>query len=269
MAGGGITERWPSEDATVIWYEKRERGPFLRFVGVVLALLGGGLAWALTTTHATAWRWVEVGLFAPAIAFMLIGGTAGALMVRNRFVFDATGWWWLVDDKVAVVPWESLAGAGVYCSGGTAAKPQYATLELFPRGEFDRDDPVLWKLVRDEDPPLPGLSRLRYRLHLQRLVALLPDVEAAARQYAPPDLWFGRVWKERDYVPGHPDRRGHRRRLRERAAGLPAAPSDAVPSGAVQGGNGPEDTVPAGSDPTDREPADREPTDREPTDRPG
>ncbi|SER82777.1 hypothetical protein SAMN05421870_104442 [Streptomyces qinglanensis] len=106
-----------------------------------------------------------------------------------------------------MIPWRTLAGAGLWTSpmgrGG-----MIHSLELCPEGAIDRDDPLLWRLVRDEEPLRPGLPRLRYRVPLTS--GSRHEVVAAVRRFAP-RLWFG----ESERAPGHigrPDTEGHRRR---------------------------------------------------------
>ncbi|MGW5661985.1 hypothetical protein ACWEWG_18080 [Streptomyces sp. NPDC003758] len=73
-----------------------------------------------------------------------------------------------------------------------------------PQRPVDRDDPVLWPLVRDEEPLHPTLPRLRYRLPVpaSSRVAL----GAAIRQQVP-HLWLGETEREAGCM-GVPDRRG-------------------------------------------------------------
>ncbi|REK87110.1 hypothetical protein DY245_28580 [Streptomyces inhibens] len=74
--------------------------------------------------------------------------------------------------------------------------------ELCPGGPIDDRDPVLWLLVRDEEPIAPGLPRLRYRLPLPP--GSQDKVTAAIRQYAPPHLWLGESQRGRGHI-GRPD----------------------------------------------------------------
>lgn len=167
-------------------------------------------------------------------------GTAAAS--HDRFVFDATGWWWfsLVGDTL--LTWDSLAGVCICSTGDAAVEYSTATLELFPGGDFDHDHPVLWRRVRDADPPADGLPRLRFRIGLSNIVSVTKDVEQACSRWVLPELWHGNKWQPQGYV-GRADRTGHRRSLRERAE-VPAPgaesmtalpPRDAQPSGDPQG----------------------------------
>ncbi|MFJ9847885.1 hypothetical protein [Streptomyces sp. NPDC101150] len=109
-----------------------------------------------------------------------------------------------------VIAWRSLAAVGLHW---TPAKGSASyTLELCPDGLIDRDDPVLWPMVRDDEPLRPGLPRLRYRLGANG-DRREPLVEAVQR-YAP-HLWFGETERERGYG-GLPDTRGHRERSGDR-----------------------------------------------------
>ncbi|UUU28413.1 hypothetical protein [Streptomyces sp. DSM 40750] len=127
---------------------------------------------------------------------------------RWVMAFDATGFWWIRRKEIALIPWESLAGVGIYCTHRTF------TVELCPRDEIDRDDPLLWGFVRDTEPLRPGLPRLRYRIGLPHS---FKPYEKALRQWAP-ELWFGRVVQPLSYA-GQPDRAGHRERMARRQEG--------------------------------------------------
>ncbi|GAA5022945.1 hypothetical protein GCM10023335_55280 [Streptomyces siamensis] len=85
------------------------------------------------------------------------------------------------------------------------------TLELCPRGELERDHPLLWKFVRDTESLGEGLPRLRYRIDLE---ANLNPCEEACQQWVP-QLWFGRI-DQRPGTQGTPDHAGHAERLRSR-----------------------------------------------------
>ncbi|MGV9248603.1 hypothetical protein [Streptomyces sp. NPDC003710] len=123
---------------------------------------------------------------------------------------DHTGLW--VDNGKAqnVIPWQSLAGVGLHWSKVGKRGVKIYSIELCPNAPIDRDDPVLWPLVRDEEPLHPTLPRLRYRLPLpaSSRVALV----TAIRQQVP-RLWFGETEREAGYM-GVPDREGHRERTR-------------------------------------------------------
>lgn len=62
-----------------------------------------------------------------------------------------------------IIPWEVLAGVGMQWSQFGRRVKQYS-IELCPSSPIDDRDPVLWALVRDEEPVGLGLPRLRYRL---------------------------------------------------------------------------------------------------------
>ncbi|MGW3913433.1 hypothetical protein ACWEBX_18240 [Streptomyces sp. NPDC005070] len=233
-AGGSFPER-PSEDATAVRYGQREITPCLITTAVTWSIAAVGLsAAALLDQDLTRWLLASVGgLCALGGLFMLIGTAATS---NDRFVFDATGWWWFSMDGDALLPWDSLAGVCIYSTGDAAGDHDTATLELFPRGDFDRDHPLLWRHVRDADPPADGLPRLRYRIELTRMINVTTDVDQACSRWVPPDLWHGTTWQPKGYK-GRPDRTGHRRRLRARAqnplrtedATPPSPPHDDVP----------------------------------------
>ncbi|MGW0738080.1 hypothetical protein [Streptomyces sp. NPDC002851] len=154
-----------------------------------------------------------VGLLGLWFAFSLAQNTWRA---RRSFIcVDHVGIWISNPAGNKVVPWATLAGVGVYWSKGTGRAGggtlQYS-IELCPNGPIDRDHPVLWNLVRDEDPIHPSLPRLRYRLPANG--ADRAPLIAAVQQYAA-HLWLG----ESERAPGHigfPDVKGHRARTRGR-----------------------------------------------------
>ncbi|MDW6062509.1 hypothetical protein SAZ11_36355 [Streptomyces sp. FXJ1.4098] len=86
------------------------------------------------------------------------------------------------------------------------------SLELYPTGPIDRDDPILWGLVRDEEPLHPGLPRVRHRI-----VLTAPNqgpVVAAVLSHVP-QIWLGESQRPAGHI-GRPDLRGHRERTRGR-----------------------------------------------------
>jgi hypothetical protein len=130
---------------------------------------------------------------------------------RNRILIDHTGLWLEKGNLRNVIPWHTLAGVALYWSEFGRNGKIYS-LELYPGGPIDRDDPILWGLVRDEEPLHPGLPRLRHRLTLtapnQR-----PVVEAVQPYVAP--IWLGESQRPAGHI-GRPDVRGHRERTRGR-----------------------------------------------------
>jgi len=154
--------------------------------------------------------WIFSALFGLLCVGMLV-----SLLVRWRarhvvLAFDAGGFWWMRGKRSAVVAWDSLAAVAVYCyPRGNVMVP--GTLELCPLGEIDPDDSLLWKTVRDVDPPQPGLPRLRYRIPLEGV----PRPDELCERWVPSALWIGRVTQRPGYE-GTPDHEGHARRLRER-----------------------------------------------------
>ncbi|MGW0737009.1 hypothetical protein [Streptomyces sp. NPDC002851] len=160
---------------------------------------------------------VAVGQVAGGLVWMVIFGGLGALGIyggvksrKARVSVDSTGLWFFNGKAQNVIPWQGLAGVGLYWSPmgrGTAY-----SLELCPNGPIDRDDPVLWPLVRDEDPPHPTLPRLRYRLPLT-FGAHEPVVRAVRDRV--PHLWLGESERRPGHV-GRSDAKGHRERTRTR-----------------------------------------------------
>jgi hypothetical protein len=248
MSVGGSLPARPSEDATAVRYGQREVRPGLIVAASFLAVSAAGLTGAALADNNVA-SWILGVVFGPPAFIGLVLPIVAVAERDHRFVFDATAWWWFGSEGDTLLTWESLAGACVYSTGDAAVVSRTATLELFPRGDFDRDHPLLWRYVRDGDPPADGLPRLRYRIELTRLADITTDVEQACSRLVPPHLWHGTIWQPKGYK-GRPDRTGHRRRLRERAQ-LPAAPQadstapfplhDAVPPG------DPQDEAPSGS----------------------
>ncbi|WP_392961915.1 hypothetical protein [Streptomyces sp. LN245] len=240
MSTGGSLPGRPSDDATVVRYGQREVPSGLIVTAVALSLAAVGLSGAALVDNDVA-RWLLAsagGLFALCGLFALIGTAAAS---NDRFVFDATGWWWFSLDGDALLTWDSLAGVCVYSTGDAADDHGTATLELFPRGDFDRDHPLLWRRVRDADPPADGLPRLRYRIELTNIANVTTDVEQACSRWVPPDLWRGNKWQPKGYK-GRPDRTGHRRRLRAQAR-TPAQPTETTPPPPQHDGVPPQDAV--------------------------
>ncbi|MFC7308675.1 hypothetical protein ACFQVC_31220 [Streptomyces monticola] len=133
---------------------------------------------------------------------------------RSAVSIDATGLWVSNGKARNVIPWHTLAGVGLHWSrfgrGRTGTKVY--SLELCPSGPVDRDDPVLWPLVRDEAPIHPSLPRLRYRLPVPP--GSRDEVVAAVRAQVP-QLWLGEAERESGHM-GVPDRKGYRERSRGR-----------------------------------------------------
>ncbi|WNI16038.1 hypothetical protein [Actinacidiphila sp. ITFR-21] len=242
MIAGGSWGRWPARDATVVRYGLRET-PASLAVSAVFVLVGAVAIWAADYVEREPLRWVFIGLAVPVAVVGLVTIPVTLSERHYRFVIDGAGWWWFHDGVIAFVPWDSLAAAGIYYTAGSAETPRVATLELFPRGPFDPDQPLLWETVRDGDPPAPGLPRLRYRIKLTRLKDFLSEVEAACVRWAPPELWFGRREQPEGYV-GRPDRAGHRRRFREGTAAAQERPAGAAAG--LGGGSGAGSGAPPG-----------------------
>ncbi|MCX5530898.1 hypothetical protein OG785_10040 [Streptomyces sp. NBC_00006] len=141
------------------------------------------------------------------ILFVSVTSLISAWVSRRSTVgIDQTGLW-VSDGKVlGVVPWNSLAGVGLHWS--KLGRTKVYSIELCPSGPIDRDDPVLWPLVRDEAPLHPDLPRLRYRLPVPPGSR---DAVVAAIQSYVPQLWLGEAERESGHM-GRPDRKGHRER---------------------------------------------------------
>lgn len=152
------------------------------------------------------------------LGFMLLLGALGVFLFianwanrRARILVDPTGLW--VDNGKLrnVIPWQSLAGVGLYWSRFGRSQKVYS-LELFPAGPMDRDDPVLWTLVRDEEPLHPDLPRLRYRLPFP--APCRQELVSAVQSYVP-HIWLGDSERAEGHV-GRPDIKGHRQRTQGR-----------------------------------------------------
>ncbi|MEI5528207.1 hypothetical protein WB401_45290 [Streptomyces brasiliscabiei] len=204
ISGGG-----PAADATVVRYGLRRFLWTLLFVPVTLVSGGLGVVEAMyggdSDSRFAVWGPVLFLLMALLFAVPVVFAWRTRRWVA---AFDATGFWWIRGREIALFRWDSLAGVGIYWT------PQIFTLELCPRGEIDRDDPLLWQFVRETEPLRPGLPRLRYRI---RLPYAYKPYEQALRRWAP-ELWFGVVAQPPSYV-GQPDRAGHRERTARRGEG--------------------------------------------------
>ncbi|MFH8697575.1 hypothetical protein [Streptomyces chartreusis] len=152
------------------------------------------------------------------MVFMLAFGALGVLLFitnwsnrHNRLLVDHTGLWVAGKRAQNVIPWRTLAGVGLFWSKLGQGGKAYS-LELFPSGPIDRDDPVLWTLVRDEEPLHPDMPGLRYRLPFP--AAQQQQVVSAVRQYVP-HIWLGESERAQGHI-GRPDVKGHRERTRGR-----------------------------------------------------
>ncbi|MFJ7078864.1 hypothetical protein [Streptomyces sp. NPDC098781] len=150
--------------------------------------------------------------------FLLLIGALGVFLFivnwsnrRTRVLVDTTGLW--VDNGKLrnVIPWQVLGGVGLYWSRFGRSRKVYS-LELFPVGPIDRDDPVLWTLVRDEEPLHPDLPGLRYRLPFP--APCRQELVTAVQQHVP-HIWLGETERAEGHV-GRPDIKGHRERTQGR-----------------------------------------------------
>ncbi|MFG2208353.1 hypothetical protein [Streptomyces sp. NPDC048638] len=205
----------PSPDATVIRTGRRNllRGSRVCALLLVIGLLGPFTA--LVKDHHG--RGLVAGELVGGLVWLLLWGGLTALLLqlmwksRNvEVAVDHTGLWYFNGQARNVIPWHTLAGVGLcWChAGGRRYRTKEYSLELCPHQPIDRDDPVLWPLVRDEEPLSPTLPRLRHRLPLSP--ATQRPVADAVRRYVP-QLWLGESERERGYR-GLPDVKGHRER---------------------------------------------------------
>ncbi|MFF4359583.1 hypothetical protein [Streptomyces sp. NPDC001604] len=151
---------------------------------------------------------IAMGLF---LGFIGVANLVTARSGRHSSVsVDHQGLWVSNGSAQNVIPWQSLAGVGLHWSRTGRGGVKVYSIELCPNAPIDRDDPVLWPLVRDEEPMLPTLPRLRYRLPVPAS-SRVPLATAIQRQV--PELWLGETEREAGYL-GVPDRKGHRERTR-------------------------------------------------------
>ncbi|MEU0039946.1 hypothetical protein [Streptomyces sp. NPDC006333] len=208
-----ISGEWPAEDATVLRYGLRRL--LLSLPVVVVFLAGGGTGLWL------AFRDDGIGAGCIPLTLLMAMGLGGLIHLVSRWrgrqwvtAFDSTGFWWMRGKETALIRWDSLAGVGIHWA--RTRNHAVFTVELCPRDEVDRDDPLLWKFVRDTEPLRPGLPRIRYRI----------DVGDSHKAYEKafvrwaPELWFGREEQPMSYR-GWPDETGHR----ERTAGRTDTPA--------------------------------------------
>ncbi|MDI3421086.1 hypothetical protein [Streptomyces luteolus] len=175
-----------------------------------LFFIGAGLMAVLGATGSPSnggWGAIGVGLIPLIVAGLFL---KRGIKARNAFIaVDHVGVWISNPTGNKVVPWDTLAGAGVHWSRAGKGKSQLVySLELCPNGPIDPDHPVLWHLVRDEEPLHPDLPRLRYRIPVGRKNK--SALAEAVQRYAQP-LWLGEVEREPNHI-GHPDYKGHKER---------------------------------------------------------
>lgn len=206
----------PSPTATVLRTGQRSSRRMIP-LGIVLTaisalLLFGGIAIAAGLgdggPNPKGIGGIVIGLF---MGFISVASLTVAWSSRHSNVsIDDTGLW-VSNGKVQnVIPWQSLAGVGLHWSKVGRGGVKVHSIELCPNTPIDRDDPVLWPLVRDEEPLHPTLPRLRYRLPVPTgsRVALVTAIQQQV-----PQLWLGETERETSYM-GVPDRKGHRERTR-------------------------------------------------------
>ncbi|WP_413803471.1 hypothetical protein [Streptomyces iranensis] len=209
----------PAPDATVIRVGRRSALTGLP-CSIVLMVIGavGIFGVVLVATGKQKGESTVTGYV--GLAFAVALGVLGiALFIpfwanrRSRILIDHTGFWLEKGGLQRVIPWNSVAGVALYWSEFGRNGKIYS-LELYPTATIDRDDPLLWSLVRDEEPLHPGLPRLRHRVTLtapnQRPVA-----EAVRSRV--PHIWLGESQRAAGHI-GRPDIRGHRQRTRGRTS---------------------------------------------------
>lgn len=204
----------PSPDAIVLRRSTLRLIPLLLFclllVGLGLAGLVGLVVGIVQGTFTEA-KGVEVIALVKGVLgllFMMALGVLGAVFGmaiwkgRNSAIIVDRAGIWLDNGKArGIVPWNVLAGVGMYWSQMNRRVKQHS-IELCPSGPIDDRDPVLWATVRDEEPIGPGLPRLRYRFPLQP--GTQDRARAAIQQFAPAHLWLGEVQRQAGHI-GRPD----------------------------------------------------------------
>ncbi|MGQ5637373.1 MULTISPECIES: hypothetical protein [unclassified Streptomyces] len=208
-----ISDRWPETDATVVRFGLR----WLLWLLLLIVLPFGGMG--VTGLFIVLWQGDASGWpFLPGLVSLFVLRPVWSWR-RRVTALDSQGFWVMQGKQAVLIPWDSLAGAGIYWA--PFGRTHLYTLELCPRGDIDRDHPLLWEFVRDVAPLRLGLPRLRYRFDVRHFFGVY---EEAFRRWAPPGVWFGRVEQPSHYRPGAPDRAGHKRRIREAAARVTPGP---------------------------------------------
>jgi hypothetical protein len=152
---------------------------------------------------------IVIGLL---MGFISVTSLIATCSARHSSVsVDHTGLWVSNGKARSVIPWQRLAGVGLHWSKVGKGGVKVYSIELCPNAPIDRDDPVLWPLVRDDEPLHPTLPRLRYRFPVpaSSRVALVTAIQQQV-----PQLWLGETEREAGYM-GVPDRKGHRERTRD------------------------------------------------------
>ncbi|MET9832360.1 hypothetical protein ABZ078_24370 [Streptomyces sp. NPDC006385] len=206
----------PSPDATLIRTGRRGAMVGLPCSVLLIAMGAVGVFGAVVIASGN-----QQGESTPAgfagLVFMLALGVLGVFLFianwanrRTRILVDHTGLWIDSGKLRNVIPWQTLAGVGLYWS--KFGRQTMYSLELFPTGPIDRDDPVLWTLVRDEEPLHPNLPRLRYRVPFP--AGCRQEMVTAVQQYVP-HIWLGESERAEGHI-GRPDVKGHKERTRGR-----------------------------------------------------
>ncbi|WP_421106859.1 hypothetical protein [Streptomyces sp. NEAU-S77] len=207
----------PAPNATVIRIGRRSAMTGLPCSLVLMAIGAVGIFGAVLVATGQQKGESTVSGFV-GLAFMVALGVLGVILFvpfwanrRNRVLIDHTGLWLEKGELRNVIPWNSLSGVALYWSDFGRNGKIYS-LELYPTGPIDRDDPILWGLVRDEEPLHPGLPRLRHRVTLT--APNKQPVVDAVRSHVP-QLWLGESQRPTGHI-SRPDVRGHRQRTRNR-----------------------------------------------------
>ncbi|MGW0733684.1 hypothetical protein [Streptomyces sp. NPDC002851] len=203
MSTSSPTPSSPEPDAEVIHFGHRlQRNAAI--VGVLFGYIAlTGVSGTLTSREPALVRAIQAGLL--LLLFAGVGAFAFVRVWRRRnqkLSLDRTGVWYHNGTAEQVIPWDMLAGAGLYSSALGRSGRVYS-LELCPNQSIDRDDPVLWPFVRDEEPLDPWLPRSRYRIPLVR--GIQTEV-AEAFQRCVPELWLGEADVGFNHIGQSPNR---------------------------------------------------------------
>ncbi len=173
----------PSAHATVL-HAGRRTVLGLLIAAVIPLLLGVAGVAGLVTGRVSAAVVVMVGVGALGVLLLVVAWRQR----HQKIAADHTGLWVHNGRAMQVIPWESVAGIGVYDSA------QAVSLEVVPRGPADDRDPVLRALIRDDEPLAPELPRVRYRVPLPQ-VGWRTLAEAVRRHSEPHPslLWCGQI----------------------------------------------------------------------------
>ena len=208
----------PAPDATVVRLGRAALRKAIPGIVIVLVFAGLGLTGLVMTLTGTA-KGEASSKGNTALMMMLLFSAFFSLFIypvwaarHTTMSVDRHGVWMANAKERTCVPWNSLAAVGGYWSQFTR-RTQLQSIELCPHGPIDKFDPLLWSMVRDEEPFQPGLPRLRYRIGF---AGKLRDELFTALSTHAGHLWFGELQRPADYF-GAPDIKGYKAHRRQTA----------------------------------------------------